>query len=372
MRNLFIIAVVVALMTVTPRATAQTTRPALTQLDAEMRSLYADVAAGTVRVRLPLPTVARLMGPDEHWMNKWREHVDPRILQQLDQHPTSRPKGARATPSGGSRERVSAAPGTSATVISLGEVADRMVAVLPRDPGAGDCVGVVVNDGRYIAIPTYVSREEAGDRPLRVAAGEEQLDATFVGSDRQTNVTILKLAKPHGNALPFADAKPELGSLVVMLYPSQQAAKLSLWTGGHHDHAVVIDIDGCIAGFGRPGQVLAGRDLRFVAGEIVRHGKVKRAQLGVMIGQVQPDDPIRQQVTLLGARPALRVAKVMPDSAAAAAGLAVGDLIISLGGAPITDLPTFAAAISTHSGMTELKLLRDGKEAAVSVDLKQQ
>lgn len=367
MRNALIVAVVAALLGA-PLAMGQATRPALEQLDAEMRSLYADVAAGTVRVQLPMPTVARLIGPDRDWITKWRHHIDPRVLKQLAE-PASRSIDVHA-PAAGERERLAGAPGSSSkTVQYLDDVADRMTAVLPRDAGAGECVGVVLDGGGHVIIPTYVPRDEAGDRPLRVTAGEEQTDATFVGSDRQTNVTVVKLAKPFGKPLSFADEKPARGSLVVLLGPSRRPAKLSLWTGGHEDHTVVVDIDGRIAGFAQPGQLLGGQDLRFVAGEIIKHGKVKRAELGVWIAQVQPDDPVRQQAPLLGARPALRIAKVMADSAAVTAGLKVGDLIVSLAGAPVDDLPTFAAAISTHSGPTELKIIRDGKETAVTVNL---
>ena len=66
---------------------------------------------------------------------------------------------------------------------------------------------------------------------------------------------------------------------------------------------------------------------------------------------------------------ALRVVKIFPDSAAAAGGLKVDDLILSLAGEPVEDLPTFAAAISSHSGPTELKLIRYGKETTVTVKL---
>jgi len=144
---------------------------------------------------------------------------------------------------------------------------------------------------------------------------------------------------------------------------------LTDWSGGHEDHAVVVDVNGRVAGFARPGQLLAGEDLRFVAGEIIKHGKVKRAELGCFIKQVQPNDPVRQQVAPLGARPALYVVKVLPNSAAIGGGLQAGDLILSLAGEPVEDIPTFAAAISSHSGRTELKLLRDGKETTVTVNL---
>jgi S1-C subfamily serine protease len=241
--------------------------------------------------------------------------------------------------------------------------------VLPSEPGPGDFVGVVLDDAGHIAIPAYIAPEDVGSQPLHVAAGDEQVEATFVGSDRQTNVTVLKLAKPFGKPLAMADDKPALGALVVMLSPARRGAKLTMWTGGHEDHAVVIDITGRVAGFARPGQVLAGEDLRFVAGEIIKHGKVKRAQLGCVVRQVPPTDPVRQQVPAVGMRPALRIVQVLPKSAARGGGLMPGDLVLSLADQPVEDIPTFAAAISSHSGPTELKVVRDGKETTITVNL---
>jgi S1-C subfamily serine protease len=372
MRKMLVIAGTLAMFAAAPVARAQsTTRPALSQLDAEMRSLYAEVNAGTVRVQLPVPAMARLTGPDDHWMRKWGDQLNDRVLGKIEELAATQPADIRVyrgLPSVAQND-VTAVPGDPRSVVYLDDVDNRMIAVVPRDGGPGDFIGVVLGDGSYVAIPAYVAKEEVGDRPLHVWAGDQQIDATFVGSDRQTNVTVLKLGKPFGRAMPFAESKPALGSLVLALSPARRGAKLTMWSGGYDDHAVVVDVAGRIAGFARPGQLLAGEDLRFVAGEIMKNGKVKRAQLGVLIAQVQPNDPIRQQVAQLGARPALRVGKVFPNTAAAEAGFKAGDLILSLAGAPVEDLATFAAAISSHSGPTELKVIRDGKEATITVNL---
>ncbi|MGB7158273.1 MAG: PDZ domain-containing protein [Tepidisphaeraceae bacterium] len=362
-----------------PLAGAQTTRPALSQLDAEMRALYADVAAGTVRVRLPAPAVARLMGPEDHPLNKWREQLDARVLRKLEELPTSQPGDKRiylGDPRGliqgdGDFDLVTVVPDGPKSITYLDDIdGSRMVAVWPRELGRVDFVGIVLNDAGHVAIPAYVAPEELGDRPVRVTAGQEQLAATFVGSDRQTNVTVFKLAKPAGKPLPLAAGKPALGSLVLVLSPTRTGAKLALWTGGQDDNAIIINVaDGTVAGFARPGQMLACKGIKPVTDQIIQHGKVKRAQLGVMIVQVQPNDPIRQEVALLGARPALRVGRIFPATAAESAGLKVDDLIMSLGDQPVDDLMSFAAAISSHNGPTELKIIRDGKETTVTVNL---
>jgi S1-C subfamily serine protease len=71
----------------------------------------------------------------------------------------------------------------------------------------------------------------------------------------------------------------------------------------------------------------------------------------------------------LGARSAARVDAVLPDSAAAEAGMQTGDVIVAVGGEPVEDVPTFAAAIAAREGATELTVLRNGKQRGITVDL---
>ena len=108
------------------------------------------------------------------------------------------------------QDDVTVAPGESRNVAYLDDVANRMLAVVPRESSPADLIGIVLEGGTHVAIPAYITAEEAGGRPLHAFAGNEQVDATFVGSDKHTNVTVLKLAKPYGKAMPFADAKPAL------------------------------------------------------------------------------------------------------------------------------------------------------------------
>ena len=92
MRTLLFIPAFVAVLT--GSALAQTTRPALAQLDAEVRALYGQVAAGTVRVQLPALTVARLMTPDGHPIPNWSEVVDAAVWERLTSF-RQRPDDAR-------------------------------------------------------------------------------------------------------------------------------------------------------------------------------------------------------------------------------------------------------------------------------------
>jgi S1-C subfamily serine protease len=84
--------------------------------------------------------------------------------------------------------------------------------------------------------------------------------------------------------------------------------------------------------------------------------------LGVLVSQAEAPNGHR----------AVRVERVVPNSAAAAAGVHDGDYILSLAGSPVGDITSFAAAIAERNGPTELQILRDGQTLTVSAELKPQ
>jgi S1-C subfamily serine protease len=68
----------------------------------------------------------------------------------------------------------------------------------------------------------------------------------------------------------------------------------------------------------------------------------------------------------------MRVDEVIAGSTAERAGIKKGDLLISLAGEAVSDIPSFAAAIAARTGTTEIQLMRDGKTLTVSVNLRRQ
>ena len=102
-----------------------------------------------------------------------------------------------------------------------------------------------------------------------------------------------------------------------------------------------------------------------VAQQLVDHGKVDRARLGVGLTQAT-----RVQTAKIGdthgATPVI-ITEVEPRSPAAEAGLRAGDVVLLLNGKPIRSVNDFANRIQlVGSGPAELTVWRDGQEVKVS------
>jgi serine protease Do len=98
--------------------------------------------------------------------------------------------------------------------------------------------------------------------------------------------------------------------------------------------------------------------------QIVKTGKVAHSRLGVEVQTL--DQSLADSFKLKSPNGAL-VAKVVPDSAAAQAGVKVGDVILKFNGSPIVDAGQLSArvGVATPGDKATLEIWRDGK----SIDL---
>jgi hypothetical protein len=350
--------------------------PLLEQISRETQSLIQSVRPGLVRVELPPPNWIQPFADESNLMQKWGGRLDPAVLAKLHEAqmgaaagqasnvgafvPSTDPSIANAQPTQPPRTFILARPDGGFELVTSG--APNYDADIGAPP-APQIMGIILDDAGHVLIPIFIEKQAlAGHALAAISADNQRIKADYVGSDRQTNLTIIQLATPIGKPVGLSGAQPPDGALVMLLAPNGESGHLSIWTGGEQDRGLLITTAGQVGGFVRMGQFLSGDAMRPIADQLIQYGKVRRAQLGVLISQSETPDGHR----------AMRIEQVAQNSAAASAGLRPGDFILSLASSPVGDIPTFAAAIAQCDGPTDLQILRDTQPITITVNLKPQ
>lgn len=104
--------------------------------------------------------------------------------------------------------------------------------------------------------------------------------------------------------------------------------------------------------------------------QMVEFGQVKRGELGVMGTELNAELAKAMKVD---AQRGAFVSQIVPNSAAAKAGIQAGDVIVSLNNKPLNSFAALRAEVGSLPVGTkmELGLLRDGKPLSVTVELQQ-
>lgn len=396
----------------------QGTRPLLQQLNAETQSLYHEVQAGVVRIQLPPPRWAGVpLAEQDNPVHKWGNALDATVKQRLQQEQRDAAKGqyrkisatVERSPNKPANQPATTQAATQTTngAWTITAANDDTLVLHPASTDAGalrlDAGGSVARDGQIIAgggrvaidvtpassftpnnigllldtqghilVPICVEREAFDPQGVRCAVGPGQMaTAHFVGSDRQTNITLLKLDKPLGAPVKLTPGMPQEGTLTMFLAPNSGVGRLMIWTNELKDWGVVVAMEGGVYGFARHGQFLSAAACKPAIDQLIKVGAVKRARLGLEVKWVQSDDPSRETDAALGTQPAVRVNDVAADSPAASAGLKTGDLILRVNDQPVGDPSSFAAALSDPAPKASVKFLRDGHEQTLTLDLPQ-
>jgi S1-C subfamily serine protease len=347
---------------------AQTTqssseRPLLEQLNRETQDLFKHVAPSIVRVQLPMPTTFTL--PPDDPLAKWAPQLDPASLARL----AAMEHSAAGVPFSTVEIRPTTEPASAQEV----QQSPHLI-VLRVDRFVPNGVGIVVDDQNRLLVPRYVD-QAACQWPIPVAVGDGRwATASFVASDRQADLTILRLNDPKLQLPPatVSTVAPQAGTLLLVMSLNPASNRLAVWQGWEPDVATLVNIDGTIAGFTKEGRYISAAGCTPVVEELIQHGVVRRPFLGVVIESFSPDDPDRQLIPGLGATPALRIRSVIPGSAAERAGLQPEDLILTLADQSVGDATAFAAAIAERRGRTQIEILRKGQRHVVNVDLQVQ
>jgi S1-C subfamily serine protease len=114
---------------------------------------------------------------------------------------------------------------------------------------------------------------------------------------------------------------------------------------------------------------IAANTAKFVLGELVRHGRVRRAYIGISAAHTALPRRLRHEAGVVQ-ESAVVVAGVEPASPADRAGLVAGDMLLSLDGQAVTGADDLIRILTGEKigGKVEIELLRERKRHQVSLE----
>jgi serine protease Do len=272
-----------------------------------------------------------------------------------------------------------------------------------RVPSSGS--GFIIDNQGRILTNNHVVRDAES---IKVTLNDGRtFKATTVGTDPATDVAVIKIEGSKLPALPLGDSdKLRIGdwaiaignplgdlrgSVTVGIISAQGRSNLNIF-GGTPDYQDFIQTDASI-NFGNSGGPLcnirgeaigintaintSGQGIGFaipinlakhVAEQLVAHGTVKRAMMGVTLANMTPE--IAEGFGL-GDQQGVIIQSVYKDSPADRAGLQRNDVIVELNGTAVTDRDKFRLKIADTPSGTKVRLgyLRDGKRRDTDLTL---
>ena len=269
----------------------------------------------------------------------------------------------------------------------VGKVGKSVVAVDAR-PRYGSS-GVFWRPGIVVTAEHTIRREEE----IGVALPDgKTVSATVAGTDAGTDIAVLKVDGQAGDAPVIASGDPAPGNLALALGRSPDSgvnATLGIisavsgswrtWRGGRLDRYIRLDLTMYPASSGGlvvnakgeaigiatsalsriAGLAIPASTVDRVVDEILSRGHVARGYLGVGLQPVELPDHHKGLIVL----------SLEPEGPASKAGVLIGDVLVSLGGTPVTDTDDIQAVLERHSvGQTiEAGVVRGGVALNVGV-----
>ncbi|MDP2714473.1 Do family serine endopeptidase [Rheinheimera sp.] len=266
--------------------------------------------------------------------------------------------------------------------------------------------GVVIDaDKGYIVTNNHVI-EDANDIEVRLKDGRT-FKAKKLGADPESDIALLQIEAKNLVQIPLADSdKTRVGDFAVAIgnpFGLEQTVTSgiisALGRGGlgiegledfiQTDAAInsgnsggaLVNLRGELIGINTAilgpnggnigiGFAIPANMMKNLVDQIVEYGEIRRGSLGIRGGDVNAE--LTEAMNLSVSRGAF-VNEVLPDSAAAEAGLKSGDVIISMNGNKINSFLELRAKVGTLGAGRDAKLgiLRDGKERSVTVKLQE-
>jgi serine protease Do len=272
-----------------------------------------------------------------------------------------------------------------------------------RVPSSGS--GFIIDSKGYVLTNNHVVSN--ADEITVTLEDKRSFKATVVGTDAETDVAVIKIEGDRLPVLPLGDSDAIRvgdwaiaignplgmlkGSVTVGIISARGRSNLNIF-GGTPQFQDFIQTDASI-NFGNSGGPLcdiqgdaigintainpSGQGIGFaipinlakhVADQLIAHGSVQRAWLGVQLAEVTPE--IAEGFGLKSTDGAL-ISGVLPGQPAERAGLRRNDVIVEFDGQPVSDWQKFRLKVADMPvGRTvPVVVLREGKRVSLSVKL---
>lgn len=247
----------------------------------------------------------------------------------------------------------------------------------------------VILEPGIVATAAHALRREEGI--TAVLADGSASAATLVGVDPGTDIAVLRFESSQGPAIGLGDASAvRAGHFVVAVsrgtdgslsasagIVARTGAAWRTWRGGSVDRLIqldgglwagfsggpVVDARGGVIGIGTSALtrgravVIPGSVLKRVSVQLLASGHVSHAYIGAAVQPVDLPEALRTQLGVPHAH-GLIVISTVPQGPADAAGIALGDTLLTLDGKPLADIDDLKAALGAD---------RVGKPVAVSL-----
>ncbi|HXW93830.1 MAG TPA: trypsin-like peptidase domain-containing protein [Terriglobales bacterium] len=335
--------------------------------------------------------------------------TSPNAAPILDQGQTNRPRSSEASPLlkelnaslEALVERISPAV-VQIQVTGYGAVEEgihRQTAVVARQHAIGS--GVIVDANGYIITNAHVVEGArrirvllpmpAGEFPQVQPIGKERVkDAQVIGVHKESDLALLKIAEKGLPTLSLASAgQVRQGQLVFALgspeglqnsvtmgvvsavgrQPDPESPMVYIQTDAPinpgNSGGPLVDTDGSVLGINTLilsqgggseglGFAIPARIVRFVYQSLRKYGHVHRVEIQAATQNITP---ALAEGLGLSEKFGVIVCDVTPGGPAAAAGLEIGDIVVSADGRPIATLPALMAALYLHPLDEVLKMV---------------
>jgi Do/DeqQ family serine protease len=262
--------------------------------------------------------------------------------------------------------------------------------------------GVIVDAEKgYILTNNHVI--EHADRITTVLTDGRRLRAKLVGTDPQSDVAVIEVPPGNLTSIVVGDSdQVQVGDFVVAVgnpFGLSNTATLGIVSAlgrtglgieGYEDFiqtdasinpgnsgGPLVDLKGEMIGINAAivgpaggnvgiGFAIPSNMARAIMDQLVRYGEVHRGQLGILVQDLTPD--LAEALGVDASAGAL-VTKVLEDSAAARAGLASRDVIVSVNGSPVRNASDLRNQIALlEVGQTaKLEIVRGSQKQVVEV-----